>query len=261
MMFWDSLVLLGYLILNIIIGWTTLHAERKGTSPPKWVKPLIYLSIPWAVSIHTVTAFLYQGLPGRSFWMTAILAPRFLASAFAAGPAFLIILCLIVRRFTNFDPGKEALKKLGQIITYAMIISVFFFLMEVFTAYYSNIPEHKHHFEYLYLGHAGNYTMVPYMWASAIFAVAALIILILPQLRNNETWLALGAAAVFISSWLEKGLGLITGGFTPSPLGRYTTYTPTLPEVAITIGVWSLGIFILTVLYKVATSVKEEAAA
>ncbi|MDY6852684.1 MAG: NrfD/PsrC family molybdoenzyme membrane anchor subunit, partial [Thermodesulfobacteriota bacterium] len=96
-LFWDAVVLNGYLFLNIIIGWTLLGAERKAVPPPSWVKPLIYLSIPWAVSIHTVTAFLYAGLPGRHMWLTAVMAPRFLASAFAAGPSLLIILALILR--------------------------------------------------------------------------------------------------------------------------------------------------------------------
>src|SRR3990172_3648137 len=84
-MFWDAVVLNGYLFINLIVGWTTLGADRKGVPAPSWVKPLIYLSIPWAVSIHTVTAFLYAGLPGRHLWLTAIMAARFLASAFAAG--------------------------------------------------------------------------------------------------------------------------------------------------------------------------------
>src|SRR6056297_1276673 len=88
MLFWDMIVLNGYLFLNILIGWNVLEAEKNSVPPPQWVKPLIYISIPWAISIHTVTAFLYCGLPGRGFWLTAILAPRFLASAFAAGPAF-----------------------------------------------------------------------------------------------------------------------------------------------------------------------------
>ena len=76
-LFWDTVVLSGYLLLNLIIGWNVLEAERHGTKYPKWVKPLIYISIPWAVSIHTVTAYLFCGLPGRGFWLTAILAPRF----------------------------------------------------------------------------------------------------------------------------------------------------------------------------------------
>ena len=124
-MFWDSVVLVGYLMLNLVIGWTTLGAERKGVKPPQWVKPLIYLSIPWAVSIHTVTAFLYAGIPGRHFWLTAVMAPRFLASAFAGGPSLLILLALLVRKFTKFDPGTEPIQALGKIVTYAMFANVF----------------------------------------------------------------------------------------------------------------------------------------
>ena len=124
-MFWDVMVLGAYLLLNIVIAWFVLDAEHKSEAPPSWVKPLILLSIPWAISIHTVTAFLYNGLAARPFWFTALLAPRFLASAFASGPSLLILMCLIIRRVTKFDPGSEALQKLAQIVTYAIIASVF----------------------------------------------------------------------------------------------------------------------------------------
>jgi formate-dependent nitrite reductase membrane component NrfD len=139
-MFWDFMVLGGYLGLNLVIGMVTIEAERKDMPPPGWVRPLIYLSIPWAVSIHTVTAFLYAGLGARPFWMTAILAPRFLASAFAAGPSLLILLALIVRRFGGFDVGKEAIRALGTIVAYAMAINLFFVLVELFTALYADMP-------------------------------------------------------------------------------------------------------------------------
>lgn len=257
-MFWDSVVLGGYLVLNIIIGWTTLHADKKGVRPPSWVKPLIYLSIPWAVSIHTVTAFLYAGLPGRHFWLSAIMAARFLASAFAGGPALLIILALIVRKFTKFDPGKEAIQAVGKIVTYAMIANVFFLLLEVFTAAYSNIPGHMHPFKYLYLGLEGHGKLVPLMWASSILAIIALVLLIFPVLRKNENTLALACIALFISLWIDKGFGLVIGGFVPNPFERIMEYWPTLPETMITIGVWAVGFLVLTILYKVAVSVREE---
>ncbi len=105
-MFWDMIALNGYLFLNLLIGWTNLSAEYKGLPHPKWLKPFIYISIPWAISIHTVTAFIYAGLPGRHFWLTAIMAARFLASAFSSGPALLVLLALIMRRFSKFDSGK-----------------------------------------------------------------------------------------------------------------------------------------------------------
>ena len=158
MMFWDMISLGGYLALNATIALVTLRAEREGVAPPRWIKPVILLSIPWAVSIHTVTAFLYSGLPGRSLWLTAILAPRFLASAFASGPALLILLCLLIGRLTRFSVAREAIQKLAVIVTYATAISIFFVLMEFFTAFYSGIPEHTESLRYMFAGldgHAG----------------------------------------------------------------------------------------------------------
>jgi len=257
-MFWDAMVLMGYMFLNIIIGWTVFGAERKGLPPPRWIKPVIILSIPWAVSIHTVTAFLYAGLEARSFWMTAILAPRFLASAFASGPSLLIILCLVVRKFTRFDPGKQAIGKLAQIVTYALVVNVFFVLVELFTALYSDMPEHLHHFEYLFLGSHGKDALVPWMWTSQILAVGALVLMLFPRVRRNETALFALCLAIVSAIWIEKGLGMVVTGFIPSPLGHYTEYGPTLPEGLITIGIYAIGFFILTVLYKVVSSVREE---
>ncbi|MDZ4383123.1 MAG: NrfD/PsrC family molybdoenzyme membrane anchor subunit [Thermodesulfovibrionia bacterium] len=257
-LFWDMIVLNGYLFLNIVIGWVTLTADRKGVPPPNWVKPLIYLSIPWAISIHTVTAFLYAGLPGRHFWLTAIMAARFLASAFASGPALLIILCLIVRKVSKFDPGKEAVQALGKIVTYAMFANVFFLGLEFFTAFYSQIPGHIHPFKYLYVGLEGYGKLVPLMWISSIFAVAALILLVNPNMRKKESTLVLACVTVFISLWIDKGFGLVVGGFVPNPFGRITEYWPTLPEALIALGVWAIGFLILSILYKVAVTVREE---
>jgi molybdopterin-containing oxidoreductase family membrane subunit len=259
-MFWDSVVLVGYLMLNLVIGWTTLGAERKGVKPPQWVKPLIYLSIPWAVSIHTVTAFLYAGIPGRHFWLTAVMAPRFLASAFAGGPSLLILLALLVRKVTKFDPGAEPIQALAKIVTYAMFANVFLLGMEFFTAFYSNIPGHMHPFHYLYAGMEGHNKLVPLMWVSSIFAIASLVLLVFPSLRKNEKILAVACAMLFISLWIDKGFGLVIGGFVPNMFEGITEYFPTPAEAMITLGVWAIGVLVLTVLYKVAVSVREEAA-
>jgi len=260
-MFWDVMVLGGYLLLNVVIAWTVLDAEHRRDAPPSWVRPLILLSIPWAVSIHTVTAFLYNGLAARPFWMTAILAPRFLASAFASGPALLIVIALIIRRFSRFDPGNEAIQKLAQIVTYAMITSVFFLILEFFTAFYSGMPEHTIFFEYLWTGVEGKGMLVPWIWTSIILAFLAIALLINPRLRRQENILAIACVMVFISIWIDKGLGLIVPGFIPSPTGVVTEYWPSIPEGMITLGIWALGFLILTALYKIAISVIGEASA
>ena len=259
-LFWDMIVLNGYLVLNIVIGWKVLEAERNDVAPAGWLKPLIYLSIPWAVSIHTVTAYLYCGLPGRGFWLTAILAPRFLSSAFASGPAFLILLCMIVRKLTKFDPGKEQIQALAKIVAYAICINVFFFLCEVFVVFYSRIPEHMDHFKYLFTGLNGHGVLVPWMWASLIFMVVGIILLVNPVTRKNESILVVACISVFAGTWIDKGLGMISGGFVPSPLHHVTEYVPTFPEIMITIGIWATGFLVLTILYKIAVKIKEEVA-
>ena len=257
-LFWDTLVLNGYLFLNIVIGWNVLEAERNGVHPQKWLKPLIYISIPWAISIHTVTAYLYAGLPGRGFWMTAILAPRFLSSAFAAGPALLILCCLIIRRVSSFDPGREQIQSLAKIVAYAICVNVFFFLCEVFVAFYSNIPEHMDHIKYLFVGLNGHAAYVPWMWASFIMMIIGIILTVMPMTRKNEGVLAVACVAIFLGTWIDKGLGMIAGGFTPSPLHEITEYIPTLPEIGIALGVWAMGFLVMTALFKIAVSVKEE---
>ena len=261
LMFWDTIALGGYLVLNVIITRVTLSSERKGIAPPGWIKPVIVISIPWAISIHTVTAFLYAGLAARPFWMTAILAPRFLASAFSSGPALLILLCFILRKFTRFDVGRQAIQKLAEIVTYAMVINVFFVLMEIFTTFYSDIPEHVMHFEYLFFGLGGNLRLMPWMWLSVLLAVLSLILLINPKTRKKETTLILACFAIFGSIWIDKGLCMIVCGFVPTPLGTVADYWPTFPELMITVGVYAVGILLVTVFYKIALAVKGEASA
>ncbi|MEF3169081.1 MAG: polysulfide reductase NrfD [Deltaproteobacteria bacterium] len=259
-LFWDMVVLNGYLIINIIVGWNTLLADKKGVPTPGWVKPFIYLSIPWAISIHTVTAFLYAGLPGRHLWLTAVMAPRFLASAFASGPALLTLLLLLVRRFSKFDAGFDAFQTLAKTICYAMIINVFLLLMEFFTAYYSHIPGHIHGLEYLFFGLHGYDNLVPFMWTSAILGVIGIFLLLVPKLRMRYDLLAVGCGAIFLGTYIDKGVGLVLGGFVPNPFEGVTQYYPTFPELMITLAIWGIGALILTILYKIAISVREETA-
>jgi Ni/Fe-hydrogenase subunit HybB-like protein len=257
-MFWDMTVLAGYLLLNAVISRTTLVCERDGTRPPAWLKPVVVLSIPWAVSIHTVTAFLYSGLAARPSWMTALLAPRFLASAFASGPALLILVVLLLRKVARFDAGADATGKLSIILTYAMAANVFFLAVEVFTALYSGMPDHVDHFRYLFFGLEGHGPLVPWMWTSIVLALVAFGVLLSPRRRAHEPTLALASGAVFLSVWIEKGLGLVIAGFVPSPLGKVVGYAPTGLELLIAAGVYGTGLLILTFLVKVVVDIRRD---
>jgi len=256
LLFWDMIVLTGYFILNLLLGWASLDAEYKGEPTVAWIKPLVFLSIPWAISIHTVTAFIYSGLGARPFWLTALLAPRFLSSAFASGPALLIMITLILKKYARFDAGKEAIQKVAQIATYALAITLFFLLVELFTVFYSSVPEHREHFEYLLFGLQGESGLVPWTWSSLFLASIAFVLLINPATRKKESILFAACLAAFVSIWIDKGLGLIVPGFVPSPLGEITAYAPTIPEILITAGIWGCGFLIISLLYKVTAAVR-----
>ena len=264
MLFWDMVVLLGYLGLNVICAWVILTHERKQVKPPKWVYFFVYLSIPFAISIHTVTAMLYCGLPGRHFWLSAITAPRFLASAFAAGPALIVFACLIMKRVANFDAGKEAINKLTTIIMYAALVNVFFVLLEFFVGYYSNIPGHKHSLQYLFFGlehHGVMYNnLVPFMWSSVFLCFGGLGLFAYMKIKKTGTDLMIGAGCmmIFVALWLDKGLGFVMGGLVVSPLHEIVEYVPTANEIGITLGIWATGTLIVTVLYKIAIGVEHE---
>ena len=261
MLFWDMCVLSAYLLVNILIGWTVLGAERKGVKPPKWTRILSFIAIPLAISIHTVTAFLIAGLPGRAYWLTAIMAARFLASAFAAGPALLIVICFIMRRFTTFKASDKAIDTLAKIVCYAMIANVFFFVLEIFTAFYSNIPSHMASLEYLFFGLDGSGQLVPFMWTAVVLAFLGLFLLLVPKLRRNHKTLVVALLAVFFACWIDKGLGLVLAGFVPNSIEQVVDYIPKLNEILVIEGVYGIGFLVLTVQYKVAVDVHEHARA
>ncbi len=256
--FWDMVFLTGFLVLNGVIGWAMLAAEARRVAPPRWLISLIYLSLPWAVCMHTITAFVFAGLPGRPFWLTALMAPRFLASACASGLAFLTIVCVQLKERSLFDPGEMAVQTLAKIIAYAMVAVIFFFLCELFTVYYSQVPDTMYHYAYMFWGLEGHAELTPLMRCAVVLAVVAAILFISPRTRSNLTTLQIGCAAAFGSLWMEKGLVVVVTGFVPSTLEFVVQYLPTVPELSISLGVWALGLIVLTVLFKVALEVWRE---
>ncbi|MCL1915994.1 MAG: polysulfide reductase NrfD [Desulfovibrionaceae bacterium] len=256
-MFWDMLALSGYLLLNLVIGWTTLKSEQHDLPPPPWIKRLIWISIFWAFSIHTVTGFLYAGLPGRPYWFTAIMVPRFLASAFCSGPAILLLLCLALKKLAGFTPGDRGVRGLTTIITYALGINIFFYAMELFTAFYSGIPGHARPIVFLFSGHEGQIYWINYwMWACAGMGISSLFLLLNPQTRHHPQILPWSLGFLVTATWIDKSLGLIIGGFTPNTFGGITEYIPSLTEICITLGVYAAGLILLSVLWKIVLEVR-----
>jgi Ni/Fe-hydrogenase subunit HybB-like protein len=249
---WDVLALNGYLFLNLFLPVYLLVAFYYKKEPNwKLILPFILLSIPWAVGIHTVTAFLYNGLAARPFWNASILAPRFLASAFCSGPAIIIILFQVLRKMSKIKVENEALFKLAELIAYAMFLNLFLLSAELFQEYYSDTV-HIDSFRYLFQGLYGHNELVPWIWTAMGMNFSAFLIFLIPTTRKWFPTLNLGCLLISIGVWIEKGPGLIIPGFVPSPLGEIYDYMPNALELMVSFGIWAAGFFCLTLLLKVA---------
>lgn len=255
MLTWDVIALGGYLLLNLHITGYLIYTRFLGRQPARrWYLPFVVVSIVWAVSIHTVTAFLYSGLGGRPFWNTAILAPRFIASAFVSGPAFVILALQAVRRLTSFHVGDGALRTLVRIMRVSVLLNLFMVLSEVFTEFYTG-GSHVASARYLYFGLHGHDALVPWIWTAIVLNVAAAAILLIADVDRGLRWISVACVLTFVGVWIEKGMGLIVPGFIPSTLHEIVEYRPTETEWRITAGIWALGLMVFTVGLKVATAV------
>ena len=253
---WDVVVLNVYLVLNLALVIYALSKTYAGKPyKTKFIMPLIFFSIPAAISIHTVTAFLYLGAPARPFWNTAVLAPRFIASAFCSGPAFMLIIFQIIRKSTNLKIKDEALHKVAEIVTWCMAVNLFLLGSEVFKEVYS-ATAHIEPFNYLWHGLRGNDQLVPWIWTALVVNSLAFLILIIPSIRKNFFMLNIACVFIFIGVYIEKGMGLIFPGFIPGTLGEIYNYMPNSMELWISLGVWAIGLLIFTLGAKICIAIK-----
>ncbi len=254
MLSWDVVVLNGYLVLNVHICGYLLYCRYQNKKPAKWFYiPFVFLAIAWAVSIHTVTAFLYVGLGGRPFWNASIVAPRFLASAFTAGPAIIIIALQVIRNFTTYRITDKALLTLRSIVQVSMIINVFLLACEVFKEFYSGTT-HNASAKYLFFGLHGHYALVPWIWTAITFNLIAMVILALPLSRSLR-WLDVACVLSIIGIWIEKGMGLVIPGFIPTPLGAVVDYMPSINETLVCLGIWAFGFLCYTIFLRMSVPI------
>ncbi len=255
-MAWDAIVLNIYLAVNLTVASYLVYCAYYGIHYNKtFVWPLVIFSIPMAVSIHTVTAFLYNGMASRPYWNSAILAPRFIASAFCSGPALLLILFQILRKVSAFEIKDEAIHKVAELMAYAMGFNLFLFGAEVFKEYYSN-THHLVHYEYLFAGlHGQPSPIAPYAWISLAFAVISFFLFLIPKTRRNFVTMNVGCVLIYASVYIEKGIALIIPGFTPDQLGQVYPYVPSSTELRVAAGVFGVGFLLFTLMVKVSVSI------
>ncbi|MBT5925145.1 MAG: polysulfide reductase NrfD [Verrucomicrobia bacterium] len=256
MLSWDVIALNGYLLLSIYICGHLLYSRYKGHEPRAWFYiPFVLFSIFWAVSLHAITAFLYVGLGGKPFWNTAIMGPRFIASAFVSGPALVILAFQCIRGATQYRIPDKAIMTLRTIVQVAMIVNVFLLLNELFKEFYTDTL-HVSAAKFLYFGLDGHYSLVPWIWTAVVFNLTAMILLALPHSRNLR-FLNLACILAIVGIWIEKGMGMVVPGFIPSSLGEISDYTPTINETLICLGIWAFGLFCYTIFIRMSLPILE----
>jgi Ni/Fe-hydrogenase subunit HybB-like protein len=255
MLTWDIIVLNGYLLINLHVVGYLLYTRFRGRAPSsKWYVPFVLLSIVWAISIHTVTAFLYCGLGGRPFWNTALLAPRFLASAFVSGPAFILLVLRVVRIGTDLPMHPGPARLLVQIIRVAAVVNLLMLVSELFTLFYTG-GSHLASARYLYFGDHGKYALVPWIWSAISLNLIGSGLFFTPAALERSWTRVVACGMVIVGIWIEKGMGLIIPGFIPSTLHEVVEYIPSLTEWKVTAGIWAFGLLLLTAMLKVSVAV------
>jgi molybdopterin-containing oxidoreductase family membrane subunit len=247
---WDILVLNGYLALNLLVPAYILYCHYHNRKPDeKKYLPFVIISIFWAFGIHLVTAFLYEGLPARAFWNNPMMGPRFLASAFAAGPALIIIVLAIIHTMTSFKIENKTFNKLRLIIVIAAIINLIMLFSEIFKEFYFP-THHSLSAVYLFFGLEGHNALVPWIWTAISMNVVGTLLLAINPGRKNPILMLPACVLLFIGIWIEKGIGLIIPGLVPSPMGEVVDYAPSWVEISVTLGILAVGVFVVTVLIK-----------
>ncbi|MBI5874856.1 MAG: polysulfide reductase NrfD [Deltaproteobacteria bacterium] len=250
MLTWDVIVLNGYLGLNVVCAFYYLYKKYTGQHPnDKFYSPLVYISIVWALSIHTVTAFLINTMPPRPMWFHSMMPIKFISTAFASGPSLIIIAFLVIKRTTALKVEDEAIELLSQIVTWCLGLALFLAMSEIVTELYPS-TEHSFSLKYLLFGKHGLSGLVPWIWTSFTLNIIAFLLLLNPKFRKNHKRLLIICIMVFIGVWIDKGMGLVVPGFIPTPIGEFAEYTPSLFEVMNSIGIWAFGLMMFTMLAK-----------
>ncbi len=253
---WDVIVLSGYLLLNIAIPFYLLFHRYRGREPHFGLYfTMLVIAMFWAISIHTVTAFLFSANASRPFWHTALLGPRFIASAFVSGPALIIIILQLVRALTSYPVKQTVIDLLALIMAVALQINLFFVGVELFTDFY-NEGAHAASIHYLFLGLGESHSLRPWIWSALGMNIIAVIILSVHPLRRQMRFLNLACGLAFVGIWIEKGMGLVIPGFVPTPLGEVFEYQPTLIEINVSIAIWAFGCLVFTMLAKAVIAIE-----
>lgn len=256
---WDIIVLGTYLILSIVYLRATL-LEEQGRVSPVALRVISVVALVTAVLVHSVTAWIFGLQAGHEMWHTALLAPWFVSSALVCGTALVLIVVIALRRAGYLELDQENVLRLTKLLGVFVCVDLYFFGCDLLTEAFPG-GDGAHLVGLLVSG-----PLAPFFWIEIIACVLCAIVCFTPKLRTNP--LIVGASVLAIVGILCKRIQLLFGGFQIANLDYAMTltesgsvnwaegmtgiyqqliYTPTLLEFAVSLGVISLGVFMLLV--------------
>jgi Ni/Fe-hydrogenase subunit HybB-like protein len=246
MLDWDFIVITTYLLLNLIAVIVTVHYYRQDKPLPRsFIVPFMVIASPFAIGIHTVTAFISQALTARPAWNSPLLAPRYVATAFAAGPAILLIALYLAERYIEgFKVSMEVYRKTLYLTVAATVVGLYFTFSEAHEVFwYTTEPLKWAQARELFYGlHLPYLAILEWLWVG--LGAAAVIIALIPSTHNSKEAIVFISALIVVAVIAEKTLTTLLPAFIPSTLGEVRPYHPTPIEYGITLGVHALGLLV-----------------
>ena len=249
---WD----MGVLTVYLLIGAIDLYILTRPEVSRKSLRIMAIISLPVAIIVHSVTAWIFGLLVARPFWNTPLLAPLFISSALVSGTALVIATAWVVERVTPWRAGSEAMDGLRRLILWFIAADVFLLGTEVMTTFVSGEPDHRRQLDILLVGR-----LAPVFWLEIIVGVFLPTIILLSNRVRKHSWMLLVAAVLLILGVFAKRINIlfaaefeplidlapgIPGGRPSQQFRPDEVYIPTLVEFGVLFGMASLFFSIIT---------------
>lgn len=279
---WDVTVVTTYLVISVLLFYIPLIPDLalirdRGTDDiPKWkmniykilalgwkgnaeqyklvshaMRILMILIIPVGLSIHTVTSWLFAATL-RSGWDTTIFGPYFVAGAFVAGSAAVVILMYAYRNRYGLKDyfGEVQFDYMGKLLVLVCLVYLYFNVNEFLVPAYKMKTAEGIHLRNLF---TGSYSTM--FWFTQIFGLILPIVLMVCKFFRKPVPLTIISVFILVASWFKRYVIVVPTmehPFLPvqNVPENFQHYSPTSIEVMITIFPFMMSLLIITVLAK-----------
>jgi len=239
---WDVFVINIYLVLCVAM----LYFGIKGKT--KLLKIFAIISIPAFVLVHSVTAWIFGLMKSQAGWHTAILAPLFIVSALVSGLAAVIFAMFFSSRFLSITCNDDTIISLGKYFKLLLPILFYFLFCEFLTAGFANVPKHAEILKELFVGRfAGIF------WFDMGFGIIVPFLIINSRFGKTLRGMGIASFLSFLGVFAERIDIILPSFFHPALMNLRVpySYSPTVVESLLVIGLFALGVVLFIVATKI----------